>query len=139
MSRRKKALLRGIAGQEVSIAELARLVAEVTGFGGRITFDARKPDRAPRKLLDVSRLAQLGWRARIQLREGLAATYAGVGGNLGELLNCAGVHGWTKATASGLTRFDWSASGRRWLSVAHQSVDVGCVLLDPPLGMMRGM
>jgi GDP-L-fucose synthase len=63
-------------GQDVSIAELSRLVAEVAGFGGRINFDPSRPDGAPRKLLDVSRLAQLGWKARVDLREGLAETYA---------------------------------------------------------------
>jgi nucleoside-diphosphate-sugar epimerase len=59
----------------VSIADLARLVASVTGFAGRITFDASKPDGAPRKLMDVSRLAQLGWTARIGLREGIEDAY----------------------------------------------------------------
>ncbi len=63
------------SGVEVSIADLARLVASVTGFAGRITFDASKPDGAPRKLMDVSRLAQLGWTARIGLRAGLEDAY----------------------------------------------------------------
>jgi len=63
-------------GVDCSIAELAHTLAEVTGFAGRIVFDASKPDGAPRKLLDVSALAGLGWRARIALREGLASTYA---------------------------------------------------------------
>ena len=63
-------------GEDVSIAELAEIVAEVTGFRGRIVFDATKPDGAPRKLLDVSRLESLGWRARIPLRRGVAETYA---------------------------------------------------------------
>jgi GDP-L-fucose synthase len=63
------------SGVEVSIADLARLVASVTGFAGRITFDASKPDGAPRKLMDVSRLAQLGWTARIGLREGIEDAY----------------------------------------------------------------
>lgn len=63
-------------GTDVSIAELAAMAAETAGFRGRIVFDATKPDGAPRKLLDVSRLAALGWRARIGLREGLAATHA---------------------------------------------------------------
>lgn len=65
------------SGNEVSIRELATLVAEVTGFGGRIVFDASKPDGTPRKLMDVSRLAGMGWRARIGLREGLADAYRG--------------------------------------------------------------
>ena len=62
-------------GQDVTIAELARLVGETVGYQGRIVFDASKPDGTPRKLLDSSRLAQLGWRAKIGLAEGVAATY----------------------------------------------------------------
>jgi GDP-L-fucose synthase len=50
-------------------------VAGATGYAGRITWDATKPDGTPRKLLDVSRLSGLGWRARIALREGVASTY----------------------------------------------------------------
>jgi len=62
-------------GTDASIAELARLVAGVTSFHGRITFDASKPDGAPRKLMNVSRLAALGWQAKIGLREGIEDTY----------------------------------------------------------------
>jgi nucleoside-diphosphate-sugar epimerase len=62
-------------GRDISIMELARLVAEITGFEGRITTDPSKPDGTPRKLLDISRLSNLGWRARIELREGIADTY----------------------------------------------------------------
>jgi len=62
-------------GQEVSIRELADLIQRVTGFVGRMVFDASKPDGTPRKLLDVSRLTALGWRARIGLEEGIASTY----------------------------------------------------------------
>lgn len=62
-------------GQDVTIAELAGLIAEVTGFRGRIAFDTTKPDGTPRKLMDVSRLAGMGWRARIALPDGIAATY----------------------------------------------------------------
>jgi GDP-L-fucose synthase len=63
-------------GEDVSIAELAALVARTVGYAGRLEFDASKPDGTPRKLLDVSRLHALGWRARIGLEEGLRGTYA---------------------------------------------------------------
>lgn len=62
-------------GEDVSIAELAQMVAKVTGFGGRIAFDTSRPDGPPRKLLDVSRLTALGWRAKIGLRQGLDETH----------------------------------------------------------------
>ncbi len=62
-------------GTDVSIRELAETVARVTGFAGRITFDTGKPDGTPRKLMDVGRLARLGWRARIGLEEGIRNTY----------------------------------------------------------------
>ena len=62
-------------GWDLSIRELAELIAAVTGFKGRISFDTTKPDGTPRKLLDVSRLTALGWQARIPLEEGLRATY----------------------------------------------------------------
>src|SRR5262249_4447832 len=63
-------------GEDVSIAEFARLVADVVGFEGELAFDTSRPDGSPRKLLDVTKLAALGWRARIPLREGIAAAYA---------------------------------------------------------------
>jgi len=63
-------------GVDVSIAELAHLVGEVVGYTGRIVFDATRPDGTPRKLLDVSKLHALGWRASTPLREGLARAYA---------------------------------------------------------------
>ena len=62
-------------GEDVSIAELARLVAEVTGFRGRICFDPGKPDGSPRKLMDVGRLRAMGWSARTGLRDGIKETY----------------------------------------------------------------
>lgn len=62
-------------GQDCSIRELAEAIARVTGFRGRIVFDATKPDGTPRKLLDVSRLQALGWRATIGLEDGLRQTY----------------------------------------------------------------
>jgi GDP-L-fucose synthase len=63
-------------GEDVTIAELARLVGEVTGYSGRIGFDTSKPDGTPRKLLDVSKLKRLGWQARTPLPEGLRRAYA---------------------------------------------------------------
>ena len=63
-------------GRDVTIAEVAHLVKETVGFDGEIVFDTSKPDGTPRKLLDVSRLFALGWRPRIDLRSGLAETYA---------------------------------------------------------------
>jgi GDP-L-fucose synthase len=62
-------------GSDCSIRELAESIARVTGFRGTLRFDASRPDGAPRKLLDVSRLHALGWRHRIGLEEGLRATY----------------------------------------------------------------
>jgi GDP-L-fucose synthase len=64
------------SGVEISIADLAALVAEVVGFTGRLVFDPTRPDGTPRKLMDNARLAALGWAPRIALREGIAATYA---------------------------------------------------------------
>jgi len=63
-------------GQDCTIRELAETIADVVGYRGRIDFDPGKPDGAPRKLLDVSRLAAMGWRASIGLKDGLRDTYA---------------------------------------------------------------
>ncbi len=63
-------------GTDVTIRELTELVAEVTGFTGRIVWDATKPDGTPRKLMDVSKLSALGWKAKTTLREGVRLTYA---------------------------------------------------------------
>lgn len=62
-------------GRDVAIAELARIIADVTGFQGRVSFDTSKPDGTMRKLMDVSRLADMGWKARIGLEQGLSETY----------------------------------------------------------------
>jgi GDP-L-fucose synthase len=63
-------------GEDVSIAELAQMIAETVGYTGRIAFDRSKPDGTPRKLLDVSKLSALGWTARVPLAEGLRLAYA---------------------------------------------------------------
>jgi GDP-L-fucose synthase len=63
-------------GSDVTIAELAGLVARATGYTGDILFDDSHPDGTPRKLLDVSRMDALGWKASIGLEEGIASTYA---------------------------------------------------------------
>jgi len=62
-------------GEDLTIRELAEMVADVVGYGGAIVQDASKPDGTPRKLLDVSRINDLGWRAKIPLRDGIASTY----------------------------------------------------------------
>lgn len=62
-------------GEDISIRELATLVTEIVGFNGTLDFDTSKPDGTPRKLLDVSRLDALGWRARTTLRDGIDQTY----------------------------------------------------------------
>jgi GDP-L-fucose synthase len=64
------------SGVDCTIRELVETVAQVVGYKGDIVFDATKPDGAPRKLMDVSRLAALGWRSTILLRDGLANSYA---------------------------------------------------------------
>jgi len=62
-------------GEDISIRELAELIARVVGFEGELVFDISKPDGTPRKLLDVSRLKNLGWQAKISLEEGIRNTY----------------------------------------------------------------
>lgn len=62
-------------GEDVTIAELARIIADITGFKGQVAFDASKPDGTARKLMDVSRLTQMGWSARTSLRDGVKETY----------------------------------------------------------------
>jgi len=62
-------------GKDISIAELARLIADVVGYAGDIRFDPSKPDGTPRKLLDVSRLSALGWQPSIELRVGIEQAY----------------------------------------------------------------
>jgi GDP-L-fucose synthase len=66
------------SGTDVSIAELAEIIRGIVGFDGRIIFNTEKPDGTPRKLMDVSKLAGLGWTSRIGLEEGIASVYASV-------------------------------------------------------------
>jgi len=63
------------SGEDQTIAELARTVASVVGFGGALKYDAAKPDGTPRKLLDAGRLRDLGWTARVDLKSGIASAY----------------------------------------------------------------
>ena len=62
-------------GEDLTVRELAELISEVVGFKGELAFDTSKPDGTPRKLLDVSKMKDLGWKASTSLREGLAAVY----------------------------------------------------------------
>ncbi|MEL6837592.1 MAG: GDP-L-fucose synthase, partial [Bacteroidota bacterium] len=65
-------------GVDHSIKTLAHMIAKEVGYGGEIVHDLSKPDGTPRKLMDVSKLANLGWRARIDLRTGIKQVYAGL-------------------------------------------------------------
>lgn len=62
-------------GDDITISDLAHMIARITGYTGRIVFDPTKPDGTPRKLMDVSRLARMGWTASIALEDGIAAVY----------------------------------------------------------------
>jgi GDP-L-fucose synthase len=79
-------------GEDIAIEEFARTVAEVVGFHGNITYDASRPDGMPRKLLDVSRLSALGWKARTSLPDGLRKAY-------GDFLNQCGARAVIAAAA----------------------------------------
>jgi GDP-L-fucose synthase len=63
------------AGYEVSIRELAEIIARVVGYTGKLVFDTTKPDGTPRKLMDSSRIAALGWTPAISLEDGISSTY----------------------------------------------------------------
>ena len=63
------------SGKDFHIAELAEIVQDVVGYDGAVSWDSSMPDGTPRKLLDISRLTQLGWKSRISLREGIKSTY----------------------------------------------------------------
>jgi len=71
-------------GKDISIAELARMIRGIVGFEGEIVFDPSKPDGTPRKLLDITRTLELGWRPRIALKEGIARTYRWYTSDAGE-------------------------------------------------------
>ena len=71
----EEAIINVGVGEDLTIRELAEIIREVVGYTGEIVFDPSKPDGTPRKLLDVSRLHALGWKAKIPLREGLEQTY----------------------------------------------------------------
>jgi GDP-L-fucose synthase len=62
-------------GEDLSILELAQMIKEITGFDGKIVHDFSKPDGTPRKIMDVSRLTEMGWRAKINLKEGITSVY----------------------------------------------------------------
>ena len=70
-------------GEDVTIAELAGMVAEAVGYDGEIVFDANKPDGTPQKLLDVSRLSGMGWRPSVSLQDGIGLAYGDYVGSLG--------------------------------------------------------
>jgi GDP-L-fucose synthase len=71
----------------VSIRELAELIAAVVGYPGEFVFDTSKPDGPPRKLLNVSRMTELGWTARIGLRDGVESTYQWLVANYAEAIS----------------------------------------------------
>lgn len=81
-------------GADLTIRELAERVANVVGFQGELLFDRSKPDGTPRKLLDISKLARMGWRAKLGLTEGIRATYA-------QYLLCAARHRMLDAASNG--------------------------------------
>ena len=62
-------------GKDLTIAELAKMISEIVGFKGDVVYDQLKPDGTPRKLLDVSRINKLGWKAKTGLRDGIKKTY----------------------------------------------------------------
>jgi GDP-L-fucose synthase len=62
-------------GEDLSIKELAEMIKEITNYKGNIVFDSSKPDGTPRKLMDVSKLSALGWKASIELKEGIGRVY----------------------------------------------------------------
>lgn len=63
-------------GEDLTIKELSEMIKEITGYNGKIVFDSSKPDGTPRKLLDITKLSSLGWKATIKLKDGIEKTYA---------------------------------------------------------------
>lgn len=80
-----RSFLNAGCGRDIAVLELAQLIAEVTGFSGRITPDTTRPEGMPVKCLDVSRMARLGWQPHVELREGIARTYDWFLHNINEL------------------------------------------------------
>lgn len=68
-------LINSGTGKDITIKNLAETIQEVTGHSGEIKWDSSKPDGTPRKLMDVSRINELGWEAQIELRSGIEKTY----------------------------------------------------------------
>ncbi len=75
MTEPQRSILNIGTGRDVSIADLAVMIAQITGFKGRIEFDPSKPDGTARKCLDVTRMTSLGWQAQVGLEEGIVQTY----------------------------------------------------------------
>jgi GDP-L-fucose synthase len=71
-------------GKDISVKELAMMIKDIVGFPGDIVFDTTKPDGTPRKLLDVTRMAELGWKAKIHLKDGIKQTYSWYLRNMGD-------------------------------------------------------
>ena len=69
-------------GEDLSIKELAHMIKDIVGFSGELVFDTSKPDGTPRKLMDVSRLHALGWKHKIELKDGINSVYKDVKGSL---------------------------------------------------------
>ena len=76
LEERRHPLINIGCGEDATITDLAQVIAEAVGFGGTLRYDSTKPDGTPRKVLDISRMAELGWRPRISLRKGIEDTYA---------------------------------------------------------------
>jgi GDP-L-fucose synthase len=81
---RKPCLVNIGVGKDITIRELAEMIKEIVGFADDIVFDIDKPDGTPRKLLDTARMDELGWKAKISLREGIEQTYKWFQGQLKE-------------------------------------------------------